>query len=85
MTTEIESKAMPKTPAPKLIDIKFGVPQGLYDQALKIAESEGWKESELHRVIWSRGLAAIAEDSNKRLVNDKLRKQQSEGGSDAES
>ena len=73
-----ECEKMPETPAPKMIRIDFSVPTSLHSDAKAIAESEGWKEAELHRIFWERGFAAYAEGSNKRLVNKKLRRDATE-------
>ena len=71
--TGTENPIMPKTNAPKMEDIKFGVPQPLLQDALELAESEGWKAADFHRMVWEKGLAVHAEGSNKRLVNRRLR------------
>jgi hypothetical protein len=39
----------------------------------ELAKDEGWKPAELHRILWVLGLAAYTEQSNKRLVNTRLR------------
>jgi hypothetical protein len=62
----------------KMERIDFTVPQGLLEQARELAEFEGYNFSEFCRVIWEKGLAVHAEGSNKRLVNEKLRKKSEE-------
>ncbi|PMB00006.1 hypothetical protein CEN50_04995 [Fischerella thermalis CCMEE 5268] len=64
---------MPGTNAPRMIRIDFSVPEALYQEALELAEAEGWKPAELHRIFWEKGFAVHAEGSNKRLVNKHLR------------
>jgi len=64
---------MPETNAPKMIKIDFSVPEALLKEALSIAEAEGWKPAELHRIFWEKGFAVHAEGSNKRLINRRLR------------
>ena len=66
--------SMPETNAPKMIKINFAVPEELHQQILELADAEGWKPAELHRVVWVLGFNAYAEGSNKRLVNRNLRK-----------
>lgn len=75
MNEELD-EAMPRTDSPQMVEIKFSVPAPLLEDLLAIAQAEGWKPAELHRVIWERGFAAYAEGSNKRLVNRKLRNQE---------
>lgn len=57
----------------KLALIRVSVPEGLLEQAVAIAKLEGWKPSELHRVLWAKGLAAYVQESNVRLENIRLR------------
>ncbi len=78
MSNETDS-TMPETNAPKMEKIAFAVPAALLEELRAIAELEGWKEAELHRVVWERGFAAYCEGSNKRLVNKQLRSKQSGG------
>lgn len=65
--------AMPETNAEKMTRIDFSVPTPLLRDAEELAQSEGWKLAELHRIFWEKGFAAHAEGSNKRLVNRQLR------------
>jgi hypothetical protein len=64
---------MPETDSPNMVPIKFYVPEPLLKDMLEIAQAEGWKPAELHRIFWERGFAAYAEGSNKRRVNRQLR------------
>ncbi len=66
-------ETMPETNAPDMVKINFSVPQPLYEEAITLAEAEGWRPAELFRIFWEKGFAAHAEGSNKRLVNKKLR------------
>ena len=66
-------ESMPETNAPKMVKINFAVPEELYQQLIDLADAEGWKPAELHRVVWVLGFNAYAEGSNKRLVNKNLR------------
>lgn len=68
-----EIEAMPETSAPKMIKISFAVPEELHKQLLDLAEAEGWKQAELHRVVWVLGFNNYVEGSNKRLINHNLR------------
>lgn len=68
--------AMPETNAPKMTKIDFAVPTALLRDAEEMAQAEGWKPAELHRIFWEKGFAAHAEGSNKRLVNKQLREKQ---------
>ena len=74
----LEDPEMPETDAPKMEYVKFSVPAPLLKEALELAEAEGWKPAELHRIFWERGFAAYAEGSNKRGVNRSLRKKRLE-------
>lgn len=67
---------MPKTDTPSAETIAFHVPVPLLKEALELAELEGWKPAEFHRLCWEAGLAIQAEKSNKRLVNKGLRAKQ---------
>jgi hypothetical protein len=69
---------MPETDAPKMIPIKFSVPEPLLNEARELAKAEGWSEAALHRIFWEKGFAAHAEGSNKRLVNRNLRAKNNE-------
>lgn len=73
MTLEGTYETMPDTPAPKKPYIRFAVPDELLKDARELAESEGFNEAEFHRMLWTLGLNAYAESSNKRLINKKLR------------
>ena len=79
------SETMPRTDSPRMVEIKFAVPAELLADAQQMADQEGWKPAELHRIFWERGFAAYAEGSNKRLVNKRLRKkiEEMEAGEDA--
>jgi hypothetical protein len=65
---------MPEINAPKMIKINFAVPEELHNQLIELAEAEGWKHAELHRIVWVLGFNAYAEGSNKRLVNRNFRR-----------
>lgn len=82
--SNVQIEVMPEINAPKMIKIDFSVPEPLYQQALELAEAEGWKPAELFRVFWVMGFAAHAEGSNKRMVNRNLRKH-SNSNNDADS
>lgn len=66
---------MPETPAPKMVRIDFAVPAPLLEEVKALAELEGWKEAELHRILWERGLSIYVKGSNDRLTNRKLREE----------
>lgn len=72
--TQYEYQTMPEINAPKMVKVDFSVPEPLYKEALELAEAEGWKPAELHRIFWENGFAVHAERSNKRMVNRGLRK-----------
>ena len=74
---------MPKTDTPSAESIAFHVPAPLLQEAQEMAEIEGWKLAEFHRLCWEQGLAAQAEKSNKRLVNKGLRAKHKEKPSEA--
>lgn len=69
---------MPKTNSENATQISYRVPTPLLQEALQLAELEGWTHSEFHRICWEQGFAAQAEKSNKRLVNKGLRQKQSD-------
>lgn len=71
--TIVAENKMPETNAPKMVRIDFSVPEPLLKEAIAMAESEGWKPAELHRIFWEKGFAAHAEGSNKRMINKGLR------------
>lgn len=73
MNDELTAAVMPKTKTPNMTEIKFAVPTALLEELLEMADLEGWKPAELHRLLWERGFAVYAEGSNKRYVNKKLR------------
>jgi hypothetical protein len=74
MTLEDTLETMPETPAPRKPYIRFAVPDELLTDAQELARAEGFNEAEFHRLIWTMGLNAYAESSNKRLVNKRLRR-----------
>lgn len=74
----IEQEQMPETNAPKMTRIEFAVPEPVLKQALEIAEAEGWKPAEFHRIVWLMGLNTYTEGSNNRLMNSDLRKAKEE-------
>ena len=72
--TKPTTKPMPKTDTVRMDRIEFAVPSPLLDEALTLAEADGFKPAEFHRQIWLEGLFAYAEKSNKVLVNRSLRR-----------
>lgn len=64
---------MPRTNSENATQISYRVPTPLLDEALELAEFEGWSHSEFHRICWEQGFALQSEKSNKRLVNKGLR------------
>lgn len=72
--SETAESAMPKTDSPKMIEITFAVPEAMLNDALDMAQAEGWKRAEMHRLFWVQGFAAHAEASNKRYINRRLRR-----------
>ena len=71
----MEFENMVDTDAPNMTRINLSVPTPLLEEMMVLARDEGWKPAELHRMFWVLGFAAYAEQSNKRLVNAKLRQQ----------
>lgn len=71
----MESENMVDTDAPNMTRINLSVPTPLLEEMMVLARDEGWKPAELHRMLWVLGFACYTEQSNKRLVNAKLRKQ----------
>jgi hypothetical protein len=69
----MDEMTMPAINADKMEPIKFAVPAKLLADAEAIAEAEGWKMAELHRGLWQMGLTKKAEESNKLLINRRLR------------
>lgn len=69
-----EEDMAPQSNAPNMVEIKMSVPAKLLKEALEIADYEGWKPAELHRILWEKGFAVHAEGSNKRMVNRSLRR-----------
>ena len=77
---------MPKTDAPTMEQIKFSVPGPMLAQALALAELDGLKPAELHRMLWVQGLALYSEQANKRMVAQGLaRREQAAKENDADS
>jgi hypothetical protein len=66
---------MPETDAERMEYVRFAVPAPLLKQSLELAKLEGVKPAEIHRSFWIKGFAAYAEESNKRMINQRLRKQ----------
>lgn len=56
-----------------MVRVEFRIPAPLYEDFLQLAQLEGWKPAELHRILWEKGFAAHAEGSNKRFINRQLR------------
>lgn len=74
-SNELKEPMSPDTAAPNMEYIRFSVPAALLEQANEMARAEGWKPAEFYRVVWTMGLGQYAEDSNKRLINKRLRAQ----------
>lgn len=64
---------MPRTKAQGMTRIELYVPTALFSEAEELADFEGWKLSELHRVFWENGFGVYVERSNKRMINKRLR------------
>jgi hypothetical protein len=65
---------MPETDTENMEYIRFAVPAPLLREALELGQLEGVKPAELHRSFWLKGFSVYAEESNKRLINRRLRK-----------
>ena len=68
----MSDRTMPKTDTPNMDEIKFSVSSELLRQVLAIAAIEGLKPAEANRLCWMAGSSVLAEQSNKRLINQKL-------------
>lgn len=75
---------MPRTESENKKPITFHAPLPLLQEAIEIAELEGWTPAEMHRLCWEAGLAVQAEKSNKRLVNKSLREKHKKSASDSQ-
>ena len=67
---------MPKIESPNMVKAQINLPAPLMEQALALAEAEGIKPAELHRIIWILGLADYSERANKRMVAQGLLRKQ---------
>lgn len=65
---------MPKTNAQPKVRLDLFFPESLVEEIKAIAEADGWTVSELCRFLMADGLAVYAEKSNKRMINQRLRK-----------
>jgi CopG-like RHH_1 or ribbon-helix-helix domain, RHH_5 len=69
----METATMPKTKAQAKTRIELYLPEPIYEEIQRIANADGWSQAELYRLLMVDGLAAYAEKSNKRLINEQLR------------
>jgi hypothetical protein len=83
MSDELPS-VMPETDTEPMDYIRFAVPAPLLKESLELGALEGVKPAELHRSFWLKGFAVYAEESNKRLINRRLRKKAIADESEAE-
>lgn len=65
--------AMPRTPSPRMKEIKTSIPESLLRDMQAAASADGWKDAEFWRLCLTIGFHAYSSGSNSVLVNKKLR------------
>jgi len=68
------AEKMPKTKAESKIRVDVYLPKPLVEEIELIAEADGWTVAEFYRLLILDGLSVYSEKSNKRLVNEEMRR-----------
>jgi hypothetical protein len=65
---------MPKTKTEPKVRVDVYLPKPLVEEIQRVAAADGWTEAEFYRLLVLDGLSVYSEKSNKRLVNEKMRR-----------
>ena len=68
-----QANEMPKINAESKVKMEVNIPKPLDDKVRQLAKADGWNLAEFYRLLIVNGLAVYAENSNKLLVNERLR------------
>lgn len=68
------AEKMPKTKAQSKVRVDVYIPSPLKEEIEQIAEADGWTVAEFYRLLILNGLSVYSEQSNKRLVNEQMRR-----------
>lgn len=68
------AEKMPKTKAESKERVDVYLPKPLVQEIERIADADGWTAGEFYRLLILNGLAVYSEQSNKRLINEQMRK-----------
>ncbi|HYX18320.1 MAG TPA: hypothetical protein VE944_28935 [Nostoc sp.] len=68
------AEKMPRTKAESKVRIDVYLPKPLVEEIERVAKADGWTEAELYRMLVLDGLSVYSEKSNKRLINEQMRK-----------
>lgn len=66
---------MPRTKTESKVRVDVYLPKPLVEEIERIAEADGWTAAEFYRLLMLDGLSMYSEKSNKRLVNEKMRRE----------
>lgn len=65
---------MPRTKTESKVRVDVYLPKPLVEEIERVAAADGWTEAEFYRLLILDGLSVYSEKSNKRLVNEQMRK-----------
>ncbi|MHC5939274.1 hypothetical protein [Nostoc sp.] len=65
---------MPRTKTESKVRVDVYLPKPLVEEIQRVAAADGWTEAEFYRLLVLDGLSVYSEKSNKRLVNEQMRK-----------
>jgi hypothetical protein len=69
------TEKMPRTKTESKVRVDVYLPKPLVEEIQRVAAADGWTEAEFYRLLVLDGLSVYSEKSNKRLVNEKMRRQ----------
>jgi hypothetical protein len=73
---------MPKTKAESKIRVDVYLPKPLVEEIEAIAAADGWTVAEFYRLLILDGISMYSEKSNKRLINERMRRSKSQEPND---
>ncbi|MEH1822160.1 MAG: hypothetical protein V7L31_24305 [Nostoc sp.] len=65
---------MPRTKTESKVRVDVYLPKPLVEEIQRVAAADGWTEAEFYRLLVLDGLSVYSEKSNKRLINEQMRK-----------
>lgn len=68
------AEKMPRTKTESKVRVDVYLPKPLVEEIQRVAAADGWTEAEFYRLLVLDGLSVYSEKSNKRLINEQMRK-----------